>query len=109
MESKENVRPTQFSFVPKEMQTMPGVGPDGLAGWVLRLLRVWRSQRLTASRQLRLVETLPLGGKRQVMLVMCDGERFLVGGGSDSVQTIVRVRADGPFDAPMNSLDEICG
>jgi flagellar biogenesis protein FliO len=107
MESSEKVRPRQVLSGSNEVQPMFGVESDGLAGWVLRLLGVWRSQRLTASRQLRLVETLPLGGKRQVMLVMCDGERFLVGGGSDSVQTIVRVSADGPFDAPTNSLDEI--
>ena len=64
----------------------------GLAGWVLRLLRVWRGRREMQREQLKLVETLSLGGKRQLMLVTCAGERFLVGGGPESVETIVRLR-----------------
>lgn len=109
MESSENVRPTQFLFGSNEVGPMPDVETGGLPGWVSRWLRVWRIQRRPASRQLRLVETLPLGGKRHLMLVVCAGERFLVGGGADSVQTIVRVRANEPVDALTNSLDKICG
>src|ERR1700686_1115550 len=54
-------------------------GVQGLAGWVLGLLRGWRGQCEMPRKQLRLVETLPLGGKRQLMLVTCAGESFLVG------------------------------
>jgi hypothetical protein len=43
---------------------------------------------------MRLVETLMLGGRRQLMLVSCGEEYFLVGGGIDNVETIVRVKAD---------------
>ena len=43
-------------------------------------------------RLMKVVETLPLGGKRQLMLVSCGGEHFLVGGGLESVETIVRVK-----------------
>jgi hypothetical protein len=80
----------------------------GLAGWVLGLLRGWRRQRETQRRQLQLVETLPLGGKRQLMLVTCAGERFLVGGGLESVEAIVRLKAEVSLNSVPTSLDEPC-
>jgi flagellar biogenesis protein FliO len=67
----------------------------GLAGWVLGLLRGWRGERTAQRKQMRVVETLALGGRRQLMLVSCGGEHFLVGGGIESVETIVRVKAEG--------------
>ena len=81
---------------------------QGLAGWVLSLLRGWRGQRETQRKQLRLVETLPLGGKRQLMLVTCAGESFLVGGGMESVETIVRLKPEASLDVVMQSLDGTC-
>ena len=68
---------------------------QGLAGWVLGLLRGWRGELTAQRKQMRVVETLALGGRRQLMLVSCGDEHFLVGGGMDSVETIVRVKADG--------------
>ena len=71
---------------------MPGADdPGGLAGWVLRM--VHRRGVKAAARRLHVVETLALGGRRQLLLVTCDGERFLVGSGADRVETIVRVGA----------------
>jgi hypothetical protein len=81
---------------------------QGLAGWVLRVLQGWRGQREMQRKQLRLVETLPLGGKRQLMLVTCDGESFLVGGGMDSVETIVRLKAEVSLDVAAKGLDATC-
>jgi flagellar biogenesis protein FliO len=81
---------------------------QGLAGWTLGLLRGLRSRRELQRKQLRLVETLPLGGKRQLMLVTCAGESFLVGGGLDSVETIVRLKADVSPDVVATSLDGSC-
>lgn len=81
---------------------------QGLAGWVLCLLRNWRGQREVKQKQLQLVETLPLGGKKQLMLVTCGGERFLVGGGMESVETIVRLKSDVYPDAAGQRLDEPC-
>jgi flagellar biogenesis protein FliO len=81
---------------------------QGLAGWMLGLLRGWRGQREVQRRQLRLVETLPLGGKRQLMLVTCAGESFLVGGGLESVETIVRLKAESSLDMAAKSLDGPC-
>ena len=56
-----------------------------------RALRNFRKPR--ATRRLQLVETLPLGGKRQLMLIACDGRNFLVGAGADAVSTITAVEA----------------
>ena len=41
-----------------------------------------------AERRMELIETLQLGGKRQLLLVSCDGQRYLVGAGGDSVHSI---------------------
>ena len=43
---------------------------------------------------MRVVETLAIGAKKQLVLVSVGGERFLVGTGPESVQTIVRVRPE---------------
>jgi flagellar biogenesis protein FliO len=71
---------------------------EGLASW---LLSMWSrrtmfagSARAKPRKHMRVVETLPIGPKRNLFLISCDGERFLVGSGPDSVQTIVRVRAE---------------
>jgi flagellar biogenesis protein FliO len=80
----------------------------GLADWILKLLRAWRGQREATQRQLRLVELLPLGGKRQLMLVTCAGESFLVGGGVDSIVTIVRLTTDMSLHTRTTHPDELC-
>jgi flagellar biogenesis protein FliO len=88
--------------------TIGSSGTQGLAGWLLCLLRNWRGQREAQQKQLRLLETLPLGGKRQLMLVTCAGESFLVGGGLESVETIVRLKADGFAEVAGKSMEESC-
>jgi flagellar biogenesis protein FliO len=40
---------------------------------------------------MRLIETLNLGGKRQLLLVECEGQAFLIGAGGDNVQSIERL------------------
>src|SRR3979490_3348948 len=92
----------------KVAATTAGPGVQGLAGWVLSLLQGWRGQREVQRKQLRLVETLRLGGKMQLMLVTCAGESFLVGGGLESVETIVRLKAEVSLDVVAKSLDETC-
>ena len=81
---------------------------QGLAGWIFCLLQNWRGQREAQKKQLRLVETLPLGGKRQLMLVTCAGESFLVGGGVESVETIVRLKAQRHSEEAGQSRDGSC-
>ena len=74
-----------------------------------RLRDLWKKARTARERriqQMQLLETLPLGGKRQLMLIQCGAERFLVGGGFDRVETIVKV--GGHWDATGDSQDELC-
>ncbi len=65
----------------------------GLAGWAISLMKNRRYLREASERQMRLEETLSLGGKRQLLLVNCAGEKFLVGGSLESVEVIVPLRS----------------
>ena len=40
-------------------------------------------------KQMRLIESLALGNRRQILLVACDNQRYLVGVGPDSVGSIL--------------------
>ncbi len=73
---------------------------QGLGSWVVGALQgrvriKWKStpsaNPARAHQKMELVETLSLGGKRQVMLIECQGERYLVGCGTDSVATIEKL------------------
>ena len=70
----------------------------GLAAWLMAWfqtpLRVKFSGigKVRAKRHMELVEMLQLGGKRQLMLVVCDGQRYLVGAGGDGVQSITEIK-----------------
>ena len=88
--------------------TMVSKTPEaqGLAGWVLGLLR-GLGKREACLKQMELIETLALGGKRQLMLVSCGEERFLVGGGLESVETIVRISTE-PSLREANDQGETC-
>jgi flagellar biogenesis protein FliO len=83
------------------LQATVGVGrtktlssPTGLAGWLLNRLSGAGVKRHAAEKQMHLLETLPLGGKRNLMLVRCAGELFLVGGSFEGVESIVRVQSE---------------
>jgi flagellar biogenesis protein FliO len=84
------------------------VETQGLVSWMLGLLSEWRGDRVAQRRQLKLVETLALGGKRQLMLVTCGGERFLIGGGPESVEAIVRLNGEALVDDAAEILGESC-
>jgi flagellar biogenesis protein FliO len=57
----------------------------------------WVGAARVQPRRMKVLETLSMGPKRQLVLVCCDGEKYLVGTGPESVQTIVRIepRASG--------------
>ena len=74
-------------------------GAEELTGWILSVLRRWRNSTAAAPRRMKVVESLALGGRRQLTLVACGTERFLVGGGAESVDVIVRVGPDNQADA----------
>ncbi|GGG81719.1 flagellar biosynthetic protein FliO [Edaphobacter dinghuensis] len=81
--------------------------PGGLAGWLLRRLRRTDGSR-AAIKQMHLVETLSLGGKRNLMLVSCAGELFLVGGSIEGVETIVRVNSESSRGVAAKKADHVC-
>ncbi len=63
-------------------------------GLVAVLLDLWSKRRTAREgrvRQMEILETLSLGGKRQVMLIRCGEDRFLIGAGAEHVIAIVRV------------------
>jgi len=61
-------------------------------GAIVRLAGgAWAGARTPAERRMQVLETLTLGARKQLLLISCDGERFLVGTGSDQVNSIVRV------------------
>ena len=85
--------------------------PAGLADWLLGLGRWWRKRELRdrrqeARRQLEIVESLSLGSRRELLLVSCAGERFLVGTGAEGVQTMVRVGSERAFGNPTQKVTE---
>lgn len=76
-------------------QTMP-VG--GLAGWMTGALRgrvriKWRTGTQRRMKQMQILEALSLGEKRQVVLIVCNGERYLVGCGANTVATITKLNS----------------
>lgn len=81
---------------------------NGLMGWIFGLLQNWQSGCELKPRRMRLVETLVLDGKRRLILVSCDGEQFLVGGGVESVNTIVRIKAEEESRRITGTMDSIC-
>ena len=76
------------------MQTVQ-TAPGGLAGWLLECFTALRARvqraAIAPARELHVLETLSLGGRRQLTLVSCGDERVLVGCGADQVQTIVQI------------------
>ena len=75
-------------------RTKASSSPAGLAGWLLGCLSGAAVKRQAAEKQMHLLETLPLGGKRSLMLVSCAGELFLVGGSLEGIESIVRVQGE---------------
>ncbi len=78
----------------EERASMPPAQVGGLAGWIMAWAHtLWRgaTMRRDGKRQMCVIETLSIGGRKQLVLVSCGGEQFLVGTGAESVQTIVRV------------------
>jgi len=76
-----------------EAQAEKTPAPTGLAGWIASAASRLRSAgaRRPSQRQLKLVERLAIGPKKELLLVRCGESLFLVGTGSGGVQTIVPV------------------
>jgi flagellar biogenesis protein FliO len=59
-----------------------------------------------AKPRMELIEMLQLGGKRQLMLVLCDGQRYLVGAGGDSIHSIASIRSQVASYTASSVMDE---
>jgi flagellar biogenesis protein FliO len=90
------------------VEEVGAIAGEGLAAWVLRVFRWWRNSTVAEPRQMRVVERLALGGRRQLTLVVCGTERFLVGGSAESVDAIVRVSSDNQADATLRTTLDGC-
>lgn len=89
-------------LVPRGETRMTGVETmpvSGLVGALVALIHRLRDRYLAGSvrrvpKQMCVIETLAIGPRKQLVLVSCGAERFLVGTGQDNVQNIVQVRAE---------------
>ena len=70
-----------------------GIMPRLVSAIVSLFGGTWISRAGHAPRRLQILETLSVGPKKQLLLISCDGERYLVATGPDSVQTIMRVES----------------
>lgn len=107
-EVEDEVKMHPLQGVEQERRIKASSHPGGLAGWLFRRLRRGDGNRHAAMKQMCLVETLSLGGKRNLMLVSCAGELFLVGGSVESVETIVRVSGENSRIAAVKKADRVC-
>jgi flagellar biogenesis protein FliO len=87
-------------------QGMENVGQQGLASTLLRLWIERRTAKVGRVREIELLETLSLGGRRQLILVRCAGERFLVAGSLDRIETMVKLE---PADVEPAHGNGLCG
>jgi len=82
-----------------ERQGAPSETADGQAGLLQRVMkRVARAlrERAGAPKQLRLLETLSCGGRRQVQLIEVEGCRYLAGGSADCIHVLLPLGGDRP-------------
>ena len=66
---------------------------SGLAGWLLALVKGLKARQESreSGKQMKVLETLALGPKKQLLLVRCGEETFLIGTGAENVMAIERV------------------
>lgn len=85
----------------EEMRAGPASGrrASGMGrGLVWSLLKCLGVSQARSKAGLELLETLSLGGRRQLFLIACGGERYLVGAGAEGVGSMLRVGAVGAAD-----------
>jgi hypothetical protein len=73
----------------------------GVVSWLQEMVGQMRNGS-ARRRRMRLIESLPIGGKRNLLLVDCGGRHFLIGTGSSGVQSIA------PVDLGCIDGDEEC-
>jgi hypothetical protein len=87
------VQTTSDGVAREESKQLPLKLPLQSPAWLRAIVRVLGLVRSGGTeRRTELIETLNIGGRHQLMLVLCDGQRFLVGAGSDSIHSIVEIK-----------------
>lgn len=79
---------------------------------LLGTLFFWLRGGATARKQLRLVETVPLGEKRFVAIIHAQGRKYLVGGGTSGVALLTSLdepASQSNFVAPLAKPVEVAG
>jgi hypothetical protein len=88
---------TRRVLPPEPEEFKPEMPPHGLLGSLFS----WLRGGAPARKQLRLVETVPLGEKRFVAIIHAQGRKYLVGGGSSGVALLTSL------DEPVSHSDSI--
>ena len=70
----------------------PSRWSDGLALRLLHRILGGNLRRSKAKPRMQILETLALGNKRQVMLIQCDSDTYLIGANDTSVQTMLQMK-----------------
>jgi hypothetical protein len=81
----------------------PRIGQVAATGLLSRAL-LWlqtRRQAVRRPRRLQLCATVALGEKRFVSIIECDGQQFLIGGGSGNVSLLAQLPAIVDSSLPM--------
>jgi flagellar biogenesis protein FliO len=73
---------------------MESSGTKGLLHAAMGAMARLSGAGTATAKRMQVLETLALGARKQLLLVSCDGERFLVGTGADQVQSIVRLSGE---------------
>jgi hypothetical protein len=90
-------RATTRRVLPPEPDEIEPEMPQGLLGSLFS----WLRGGAPARKQLRLVETVPLGEKRFVAIIHAQGRKYLVGGGASGVALLTSL------DEPASQHDSI--
>ncbi len=96
----ESTEVSKFSVAPKSTgtQTVLAQSPliaAALQGWQWLVARCKGGAPAAARPTLRVLSQLPLGGRKTLTLIDLEGQRYLVGGGSDSVTAILAIQSEG--------------
>ena len=101
-------RATTRRVLPPEPDEIKQQMPQGLLGSLFS----WLRGGAPARKQLRLVETVPLGEKRFVAIIHAQGRKYLVGGGTSGVALLTSLDEPAPSSgsiAPAAEQVEVAG
>lgn len=106
LESSNTVVADTPKFTPKPAEERIEKQKIALPATAVFLIRGWewfkKNQRFTATKQMRVAETVQLGDKRFIALVHLEGRRYLIGGGTSGVSLLTQLEgaaepmANGP-------------